>query len=96
MGEHNFEKAAMTMYGVVLLLSAISYIILQYTIMCSEGSNSALRKALNKDYKGKISLVLYVIGIVTAFFNQWVSGAAYFTVAMLWLIPDKRIGKIFS
>jgi uncharacterized membrane protein len=84
------------MYGVVLLLSAISYIILQYTIMCSEGANSALRKALNKDYKGKISLVLYVIGIVTAFFNQWVSGAAYFTVAMLWLIPDKRIGRIFS
>jgi len=96
MGEHNFEKAAMTMYGVVLLLSAISYIILQYTIMCSEGKNSALRKALNKDYKGKISLVLYVIGIVTAFFNQWISGAAYFIVAMLWLIPDKRIESVFA
>ena len=96
MGEHNFEKQTMTLYGVILLLSAISYNILQYTIMSSEGNNSPLRKVLKKDYKNKISLVLYVIGIVTAFYNQWVSGAAYFIVAMLWLIPDKRIENIFA
>lgn len=96
MGEHNFEKAAMSLYGAILLLSAISYIILQYTIMCSEGDDSALRKVLKKDFKGKISLVLYVIGIITAFYNQWISGAAYFIVAMLWLIPDKRIERVFA
>lgn len=96
MGEHNFEKAAMTMYGVVLLLSAISYVILQYTIMCSEGNDSALRGVLKKDFKGKISLVLYIIGIIAAFYNQWISGAAYFIVAMLWLIPDKRIERVFD
>ncbi|WP_281633192.1 TMEM175 family protein [Flavobacterium luteolum] len=96
MGEHNFEKAAMSLYGTILLLSAISYVILQYTIMCSEGNDSALRRVLKKDFKGKISLVLYVIGIVTAFYNQWISGAAYFIVAMLWLIPDKRIERVFA
>ena len=96
MGEHNFEKASMTMYGVVLLLSAISYVILQYTIMCNEGNDSALRKVLKKDFKGKISLILYVIGIVAAFYNQWISGAAYFIVAMLWLVPDKRIERVFA
>ena len=90
MGEHNFEKAAMALYGAILLLSAISYVILQYTIMCSEGDDSALRKVLKKDFKGKISLVLYVIGIAAAFYNQWI------TVAMLWLIPDKRIESIFA
>jgi len=96
MGEHNFEKAAMSLYGTILLLSAISYVILQYTIMCSEGNDSALRRVLKKDFKGKISLVLYVIGIVAAFYNQWISGAAYFIVAMLWLIPDKRIERVFA
>ncbi|MEN2490252.1 TMEM175 family protein [Flavobacterium sp. B11] len=96
MGEHNFEKAAMSLYGTILLLSAISYVILQYTIMCSEGNDSALRKVLKKDFKGKISLVLYVIGIVAAFYNQWISGGAYFIVAMLWLIPDKRIERVFA
>ncbi|MCV2484711.1 TMEM175 family protein [Flavobacterium sp. SH_e] len=96
MGEHNFEKPAMTMYGIILLLCAISYIILQYTIMCSERDDSALRKVLKKDFKGKISLVLYLIGIVSAFYNEWISGAAYFIVAMLWLIPDKRIERVFN
>ncbi|WP_278021010.1 TMEM175 family protein [Flavobacterium ginsengisoli] len=96
MGEHNFEKATMSLYGAILFLSAISYVILQYTIMCSEGDDSALRKVLKKDFKGKISLVLYVIGIVAAFYNQWISGAAYFIVAMLWLIPDKRIERVFA
>ncbi|MNF04014.1 hypothetical protein D3C80_2034380 [compost metagenome] len=63
--------------------------------MCNEGNDSALRKVLKKDFKGKISLILYVIGIVAAFYNQWISGAAYFIVAMLWLVPDKRIERVF-
>lgn len=96
MGEHNFEKASMALYGIILLLCAIAYVILQYVIMCSEGENSPLRKALGKDLKGKVSAVLYIIGIISSFYNEWISGAAYFTVAMLWLIPDKRIERIFD
>jgi uncharacterized membrane protein len=96
MGEHNFAKASMALYGIILLLSAISYFILQYAIMCNEGENSVLRKALQKDLKGKGSLVLYAIGIISSFYNEWISGAAYFAVALLWLIPDKRIENVFT
>ena len=96
MGEHNFEKAAMALYGIILLLCAISYVILQKTVLDVEGENSALAKALGRDLKGKASAVLYVIGIAASFYNVIISGAAYFIVAMLWLIPDKRIERIFS
>ncbi|MTH18237.1 TMEM175 family protein [Flavobacterium sp. LC2016-01] len=95
MGEHNFAKASMALYGIILLLCAISYVILQYVIMCSEGEDSVLRKALNRDLKGKASAVLYIIGIASSFYSEWISGAAYFIVAMLWLIPDKRIERAF-
>jgi len=96
MGEHNFAKASMTLYGVVLFLSAIAYFILQRIIIVNEGENSVLAKAIGKDLKGYTSAVLYVVGIVFSFYNEWVSGAAYFAVAMLWLIPDKRIERVFA
>ncbi|RUT70103.1 DUF1211 domain-containing protein [Flavobacterium cupreum] len=96
MGEHNFAKAAMTLYGVVLLLSSVAYFILQRTIILSEGKKSVIAKAIGKDVKGNVSSVLYIIGIVFSFYNEWISGAAYFIVAMSWLIPDKRIERVFS
>ncbi|TPG31807.1 TMEM175 family protein [Flavobacterium pectinovorum] len=96
MGEHNFAKASMTLYGAVLLLSSIAYFILQRTIIVNEGESSLLAKVIGKDLKGHTSSVLYIVGIVASFFNEWISGAAYFTVALLWLIPDKRIEKIFN
>ncbi|MBF4518419.1 DUF1211 domain-containing protein [Flavobacterium sp. ANB] len=96
MGEHNFSKAAMACYGIILLLCAIAYVILQKTVLDVEGKNSVLAKALGRDLKGKVSAVLYIVGIVTSFFNEWVSGASYFTVALLWLIPDKRIERAFT
>lgn len=95
MGEHNFAKPAMTLYGSILLLSAIAYVILQKIIVCGEGKNSALAKTLGKDLKGKASMVLYTLGIICSFYNEWISGASYFIVALLWLIPDKRIEDIF-
>ena len=85
----------MAFYGAILLLSAIAYVILQKTVLDVEGKDSVLAKALAKDFKGKASVVLYTVGIVTSFYNEWISGAAYFIVAMSWLIPDKRIEKIF-
>jgi len=96
MGEHNFAKASLTLYGVVLLFCSLSYFILQRIIIRSEGENSTLAKVIGKDLKGHGSSILYIIGIATSFYNEWISGAAYFIVAMLWLIPDKRIEKIFA
>lgn len=95
MGEHNFAKASMALYGVVLLLSSIAYFILQRIIILNEGKNSIIAKAIGKDVKGNMSSVLYIVGIVFSFYNEWISGIAYFTVAMLWLIPDKRIERFF-
>ncbi|MBS7254879.1 TMEM175 family protein [Flavobacterium branchiicola] len=96
MGEHIFAKASMALYGFVLLLCSITYFILQRTIIVSEGKNSVISKAIGKDVKGNASSVLYIVGIVFSFYNVWISGAAYFTVAMLWLIPDKRIERVFA
>lgn len=96
MGEHNFAQPSMTLYGLVLFLSAIAYFILQNVIISSEGENSALAKAIKKDLKGRASTVLYIVGIVFSFYNEWISGAAYLIVAFLWLIPDKRIEKVFA
>lgn len=96
MGEHNFAKAAMAFYGIILLLNAIAYVILQKTVLDVEGKNSAFAKAIGKDLKGKASAVLYTVGVLASFYNEWVSGAAYFIVALSWLIPDKRIEKVFA
>jgi len=96
MGEHNFEKAPMTLYGVVLLLCSIAYFILERIIIIAEGRNSVLAKAIGYDLKGIISTILYIFGIVLSFYNEWISGAAYLAVALLWLIPDKRIEKIIA
>jgi uncharacterized membrane protein len=96
MGEHNFEKASMTLYGVVLFLSSVAYFILQRIIIINEGENSVLAKAIGRDVKGRASSVLYIVGIVFSFYNQWISGVAYLAVALLWLIPDKRIERVFA
>lgn len=96
MGEHNFAKASMTLYGVVLLLSSVAYFILQRIIIVSEGKNSTIAKAIGKDVKGNASSILYIVGIVFSFYNEWISGAAYLSVALLWLIPDKRIERVFA
>jgi uncharacterized membrane protein len=94
MGEHNFAKASLTLYGVVLLFSSIAYFILQRIIIKSEGGNSILAKAIGGDFKGKISTLLYIVGIASSFYNQWIAGLAYLIVSFIWLIPDKRIEKV--
>lgn len=93
-GENNFASFPMTMYGVILLMSAIAYFILQSQILKKHGPNSVLSKAIGKDLKGKISSVLYIIGIISANFNPLFAGLMYIAVALIWLIPDKRIEKI--
>lgn len=91
MGEHDFAKATVTVYGIVLFMSAIAFVVLQNTIICADGKESFLAKAVGKDSKGKLSQVLYLLAIVISFFNEWISLAIYLTVALMWLIPDTRI-----
>lgn len=93
MGEHNFAKATVTVYGIVLFMSALAFVILQTTIICLDGDKSFLAQAVGKDTKGKLSQVLYLSAIIVSFFNQWISLAIYLVVALMWLIPDSRIEK---
>lgn len=93
MGEHDFAKATVTVYGIVLFMSAIAFIILQTTIICIDGEKSFLAQAVGKDSKGKLSQGLYLVAIILSFFYQWVSLAIYLIVALMWLIPDSRIEK---
>ena len=91
MGENHFAALPSSLYGVVLLMSAIAYWILERSIIASQGPDSILRKAVGRDWKGVLSPILYVIAIVAAFWWQWVSFSLYVVVALLWLIPDRRI-----
>lgn len=93
MGENHFTSASLFMYGIVLLGAAIAYFILQTVIVKKHGKQSVLAIALGRDLKGKLSPVFYIIGISTSFFNIWISGITYILVAIMWLVPDKRIEK---
>ncbi|MCW3085430.1 MAG: hypothetical protein JWP12_2796 [Bacteroidetes bacterium] len=96
MGENHFAALPVAVYGADLVLCAIAYYILQTLILKEHSKNSPFVKALGKDLKGKISPILYLIGIPFAFVNTWISGILYITVAFIWLIPDKRIERALS
>jgi uncharacterized membrane protein len=91
MGENHFAALPTAVYGVVLLMSAISYTILQTTIIAGQGMSSKLARAIGSDRKGKISLALYIAAIPLAFVHQMLSDAIYVIVALIWLVPDRRI-----
>jgi uncharacterized membrane protein len=91
MGENHFASLPTAAYGVVLLFVVIAYYILQSLIKAAEGPNSRLSQALGRDFKGKVSPILYIIAIPMAFILQWISEAIYVRVALMWLIPDRRI-----
>jgi TMEM175 potassium channel family protein len=91
MGENNFASLPTAAYGVVLLLAAIAYYILQSAIVAEQGSDSKLALAIGKDIKGKISPVLYTIAIPSAFLSRWIAISLYIFVALMWLVPDRRI-----
>ncbi len=91
MGENHFATIPTAVYGAVLLAAAIAYYVLQKMIISQQGANSKLRAALGRDIKGKISPVIYLAAILLAFVNQWIADALYVLVALIWLVPDKRI-----
>jgi len=95
-GENNFAALPMMLYGVILLCNAVAYFIMQTVIVSHHGKESELAKALGSDLKGKGSLVLYASAILLANYYPVVSGCLYILVALIWLIPDKRIEKIFE
>ncbi len=96
MGENHFAAAPAALYGLVLLMAAIAYFLLQQRIIASQGPDSLLKKAVGGDWKGKLSPILYAIAIPMAFWYQWASLGLYVLVALLWLIPDRRIEKILK
>jgi uncharacterized membrane protein len=91
MGENHFGNLPTAVYGIVLLMSAIAFWILQSTIIKSHGQDSILKKAVGKDLKGNISRVIYLIAILLSHTVQWLSLSLYVAVAIMWLIPDRRI-----
>ena len=91
MGENHFTSVPTAMYGVVLIMCAVAYTILQTTIIRQEGPSSRLAQMVKNDVKGKVSLALYAIAIPLAFVNQVFAGALYVAVAVIWFIPDRRI-----
>ncbi|MBZ5590356.1 MAG: TMEM175 family protein [Acidobacteriia bacterium] len=91
MGENHFASVPAAAYGAVLLMAAIAYTILENAIIAEQGAGSRLAAAVGADVKGKVSIGLYVLAIVLAFVNQWLSDGLYVVVALIWLVPDRRI-----
>jgi len=93
MGENHFTAAPTALYGLVLLMAAIAYLLLQEAIIRVQGEESILKKAVGRDWKGKLSPLLYVVAIVAALRFAWLSQAILAIAALIWLIPDRRIEK---
>jgi uncharacterized membrane protein len=93
MGENNFAALPVALYGVVLLLAAIAYYILTRALIDRHGKDSALATAIGRNFKGKVSVVIYLAAIVLSFVNSGLSCLLYILVAIMWLIPDRRIEK---
>lgn len=94
MGENHFAPAPVALYGFVLLMNGIAYFILTVSLLKHHGQESTLAKALGNDFKGKLSVVCYLIAIMSSFFQEWIAGGLYLGVALMWLTPDKRIENI--
>ena len=94
MGENHFAQIPVALYGFVLLMSALSYTLLLRCLIKHEGTDSRLAAAVGSDFKGKISVVIYVAAILLCFVNRWIALALYYVVALLWFIPDRRIERM--
>ena len=93
MGENHFAAWPVALYGVILLCAAIAYFILAHVLVSLHGKTSVIGEALGRDFKGKVSMVIYLAAIPLAFYRPWLAFALYMSVAALWLVPDPRIEK---
>ena len=96
MGENHFAPLPSAIYGFVLLMAAIAYYVLQQCIIATDGPNSVLRRAVGTDWKGKASPFFYIAAIVASFLAHWVAQAIYVAVALIWLVPDRRIERVIK
>lgn len=96
MGENDFGAWPVAMYGVILLLAAVAYFVLTRTLIALHGRESVLANALGRDFKGKVSPLIYATAIVLAFVNSWLACALYVLTAVMWLIPDRRIERALT
>jgi len=96
MGENHFAPAPTALYGVPLLMAGIAYLLLQRAIMAAQGRESLLAVAVGRDLKGKLSPLLYLVAIPSAFLDQRIAGAIYVFVALIWLVPDRRIERALA
>jgi len=94
MGENHFAPVPTALYGAVLLMAAIAYYVLERAIIRAHGPDSILKKAVGRDFKGKLSPVLYVVAIIATLVSPYISGALYVAAALIWLIPDRRIENV--
>src|SRR5437763_4815100 len=93
MSETGFATIPTAAYGIVLLLAALAFTILKNTLLRAQGNDSRLRRAIGRDLKGKLSPVLYTVGIGLSFVEEWLGIAAYVLVALIWLVPDRRVER---
>jgi uncharacterized membrane protein len=96
MGASGFAPDPTAVYGMVLLMSGIAYWILEWRIISGEGDDSLVRKAVGKDRKGILSVVMYAVAIPCGFFAHWVAHSIYVLVALIWLVPDRRIERTLA
>jgi uncharacterized membrane protein len=96
MGENHFAAWPVALYGVVMIGAAIAYFILTRTLISLHGRDSVLASAVGRDFKGKISIVIYIAALPLSFVNSWFACMLYAAVAIIWLIPDRRIEKMIS
>lgn len=93
MGEHHFDKNTTITYGILLILVATGYTILSYQILNQEGKDSPYAKAIGSSYKEKASIILYILGIASSFYQPYIALFFYYVVAIIWIIPDRRLEK---
>ncbi len=95
-GENHFTAMPTALYGVVLFMAAIAYLILQTAIIRQQGKDSVLARAVGGDIKGKLSALTYLSAILLAFLSPWLANALYVLVALIWLVPDRRIARVLK
>jgi len=96
MGMSGYASDPTALYGVVLLMSGVAYWILERTIIAGEGESSLLKKAVGKDRKGIVSVILYAVAIPFGFYFHWIAHGIYILVALIWLVPDRRIERVLA